>query len=162
MQIKVEYLGNRELLEAHKTAFLCSRRVSSPAVLRCYDWATEACRSDGVVVSGFQSRIERDVLHFLLQGQKPLIVVIARRMYIVLASELQSAMDAGRLLIVSTAPKATRASQTAADARNRYIAELADEIVFGYIAPDSRLHSLYRYYSSKSRILYSPPNPICQ
>ena len=33
MQVKVEYLGNRELLEAHKTAFLCSRRVSSPAVL---------------------------------------------------------------------------------------------------------------------------------
>ena len=67
MQVKVEYLGNRELLETHKTAFLCSRRVSSPAVLRCYDWATEACRSDGVVVSGFQSRIERDVLHFMLQ-----------------------------------------------------------------------------------------------
>ena len=76
------------------------------------------------------------------------------------ASELQSAMDAGRLLIVSTAPKATRASQTAADERNRYIAELADEIVFGYIAPDSRLHSLYRHYSSKSTILYSQPNPI--
>ena len=155
MPIKVEeYLGNRELLEAHKTAFLCSRSVSSPAMLRCYDWATEACRSDGVVVSGFQSRIERDVLHFLLQGQKPLIVVIARRMYTVLASELQSAMDAGRLLIVSTAPKATRASQTAADERNRYIAELADEIVFGYIAPDSRLNELYRQYASKSGILF--------
>ena len=155
MPIKVEeYLGNRELLETHKTAFLCSRRVSSPAVLRCYDWATEACRSAGVVVSGFPSRIERDVLHFLLQGQKPLIVVIARRMYTVLASELQSAMDAGRLLIVSTAPKATRASQTAADERNRYIAELADEIVFGYIAPDSRLNELYRQYASKSGILF--------
>ena len=107
-----------------------------------------------MVVSGFQSRIERDVLHFLLQGQKPLIVVIARRMYTVLASELQSAMDAGRLLIVSTAPKATRASQTAADERNRYIAELADEIVFGYIAPDSRLNELYRQYASKSGILF--------
>ena len=129
-------------------------RVSSLAVMRCYDWATEACRSDGVVVSGFQSRIERDVLHFLLQGHKPLVVVIARRMYTVLASELQSAMDAGRLLIVSTAPKATRASQTAADERNRYIAELADEIVFGYIAPDSRLNELYRQYASKSGILF--------
>ena len=150
MQIKVEYLGNRELLETHKTAFLCSRRVSSPAVLRCYDWATEACRSDGVVVSGFQSRIERDVLHFLLQGQKPLIVVIARRMYTVLASELQSAMDAGRLLIVSTAPKAIRASQTA-----------ADEIVFGYIAPDSRLNELYRRYASKSDILFKLKHLSC-
>ena len=38
MPIKVEeYLGNRELLETHKTAFLCSRRVSSPAVLHYYD-----------------------------------------------------------------------------------------------------------------------------
>ena len=150
MHIEVEYLGNRQLLEAHKTAFLCSRRVSSPAVLRCYDWATEACRSDGVVVSGFQSRIERDVLHFLLQGQKPLIVVIARRMYTVLASELQSAMDAGRLLIVSTALKATRASQTA-----------ADEIVFGYIAPDSRLNELYRRYASKSDILFKLKHLSC-
>ena len=150
MHIEVEYLGNRLLLEAHKTAFLCSRRVSSPAVLRCYDWATEACRSDGVVVSGFQSRIERDVLHFLLQGQKPLIVVIARRMYTVLASELQSAMDAGRLLIVSTALKATRASQTA-----------ADEIVFGYIAPDSRLNELYRRYASKSDILFKLKHLSC-
>ena len=80
MQVKVEYLGNRDLLAAHKTAFLCSRSVSSPAVLRCYDWATEACRSDGVVVSGFQSRIERDVLVILLQGQKPFIADIAQRM----------------------------------------------------------------------------------
>ena len=151
MPIKVEeYLGNRELLETHKTAFLCSRRVSSPAVMRCYDWATEVCRRDGVVVSGFQSRIERDVLHFLLQGQKPLIVVIARRMYTVLTPELQVAMDAGRLLIVSTAPKATRASQTA-----------ADEIVFGYIAPDSRLNELYRRYASKSDILFKLKHLSC-
>ncbi|AEW20743.1 hypothetical protein BFO_0928 [Tannerella forsythia 92A2] len=75
-------------------------------------------------------------------------------MYTVLASELQSAMDAGRLLIVSTAPRATRVSQSAADERNRYIAELADEIVFGYIAPDSRLNELYRQYASKSGILF--------
>ena len=41
--MNVEYLGNKSILEAHKTAFLCSRQVSSRAVLRCYDWATEMC-----------------------------------------------------------------------------------------------------------------------
>lgn len=67
----MEYLGNKALLDAHKTAFLCSRQVSSVAVLRCYDWATDVCKVKGVVESGFQSKIERDVLHFLLCGKIP-------------------------------------------------------------------------------------------
>lgn len=69
----MEYLDNKALLNAHKTAFLCSRQVGSRAVLRCYDWATNICKEEGVVVSGFQSKIERDVLHFLLRGNKPII-----------------------------------------------------------------------------------------
>ena len=72
----MEYLGNKALLNAHKTAFLCSRQVGSRAVLRCYDWATDICKEEGVVVSGFQSKIERDVLHFLLRGNKPIITPV--------------------------------------------------------------------------------------
>lgn len=44
----MEYLGNKALLNAHKTAFLCSRQVGSWAVLRCYDWATDICKEEGV------------------------------------------------------------------------------------------------------------------
>ena len=132
----MEYLGNKALLNAHKTAFLCSRQVSSMAVLRCYDWATDVCKKDGIVVSGFQSKIERDVFHFLLRGKKPIIIVLARKMYTAIPTEWQEAMDADRLLIISTAPNAVRVSKAAADARNRYIAKLSDTIVFGYINPN--------------------------
>ena len=149
----MEYLGNKALLNAHKTAFLCSRQVSRVAVLRCYDWATGVCKEKGVVVSGFQSKIERDVLHFLLRGKKPVIIVLARKMYSSLPTEWQEAMDANRLLIISTAPNAVRVSKATADARNRYIAELSDKIVFGYIHPDSALALLHDNYHSVSHLL---------
>ena len=149
----MEYLGNKALLDAHKTAFLCSRQVSSRAVLRCYDWATDICKEEGVVVSGFHSKIERDVLHFLLRGQKPIIIVLARKMYTAIPTEWQEAMDADRLLIISTAPNAVRVSKAAADARNRYIAKLSDTIVFGYINPNSSLISIYEMYRTISHQL---------
>ena len=149
----MEYLGNKALLDAHKTAFLCSRQVGSMAVLRCYDWATDICKEKGVVVSGFQSKIERDVLHFLLRGKKPIIIVLVRKMYTAIPTEWQEAMDAGRLLIISTAPNAVRVSKAAADARNRYIAELSDKIVFGYIHSNSSLISIYEMYRTISHQL---------
>ena len=149
----MEYLGNKALLDAHKTAFLCSRQVGSRAVLRCYDRATDICKEEGVVVSGFQSKIERDVLHFLLRGKKPIIIVLARKMYTTISTEWQEAMDAGRLLIISTAPNAVRVSKAAADARNRYIAELSDKIVFGYIHSNSSLISIYEMYRTISHQL---------
>ena len=148
--MKTEYLGNKSILEAHKTAFLCSRQVSSRAVLRCYDWATEMRDRGEVVVSGFQSKIEKDVLHFLLKGKQPVIMVIARQMYKTLPPSLQAPLDEGRLLIISTAPTATRVGKTAADQRNTYIAEIADNIVFGYIRPESSLQEIFNQHPNKS------------
>ena len=150
----VEYLGNKAILEANKTAFLCSRQVSSRAVLRCYDWATEMRNKGEVVVSGFQSKIEKDVLHFLLKGKQPVIMVIARQMYKTLPPSLQAPLDEGRLLIISTAPAATRVGKSAADQRNTYIAEIADNIVFGYIRPESSLQEIFNQYPNKSTILF--------
>lgn len=96
--MQIEYLGNKKLLELRKVAFLCSRTVSSGAILRCYDWATQMADGDNVIIGGFQSKIEKDVLHFLLKGKQPLIVVIARQMYKELPNELTKPMNEGRLL----------------------------------------------------------------
>lgn len=151
--MQTEYLGNKQLLDARKTAFFCSRTVSGGAVLRCLDWATEMARRGETVVGGFQSKIERDVLHFLLKGKQPIIIVLARRMYKVLPEELRKPMDEGRLLIFSTAPQATRVSKEAAFARNHYIAEMADSMVFGYINEGSSLQKLFDEFAEKSTML---------
>jgi len=73
-----ETVGNIELLRLPKTAFLCNRRVSASAVLRCYDWALEQRQNGACVISGFHSQIEKDVLHYLLKGTQPIIVALAR------------------------------------------------------------------------------------
>ena len=123
--LKVEYLGNRELLKLKKTAFLASSTISSETVLRCYDWATEMRNQGECVVSGFSSKLEQDVLHFLLKGTQPIILVLAQRMYQELPDELKEPLAQNRLLIIS-ASNAVRQSKATAMARNRYVCEMAD------------------------------------
>ena len=67
---ELRYLGNKDLLKLPKTAFLASNTIPSETVLRCYDWATEMRNQGKCVISGFSSKLERDVLHFLLKGKK--------------------------------------------------------------------------------------------
>ena len=73
------YLGNKELLNMQKTAFLASSTIPLDMVLKCYDWAT--AKHEGCVISGFSSKMEQDVLHFLLKAKCPVILVLARFMY---------------------------------------------------------------------------------
>lgn len=105
--MQIEYFGNKKLLELRKVAFLCSRTVSSRAILRCYDWATQI-NNEKVIIGGFQSKMEKDVLHFLFKSKHSIILVIARQMYKELPEELIEPMNDGRLLIISTSPKSVR------------------------------------------------------
>ena len=60
-----QYLGNKALLNKKLTAFFASRTVQIARVMACYDWATSLDADKDCVVSGFQSPIERDVLHLI-------------------------------------------------------------------------------------------------
>lgn len=122
---ELKYLGNKDLLKMKKWGFLASRQVPSNEVLPCYDWATSRSKAGDCVVSGFSSKIEKDVLHFLLKGSSPIIVVLARRMYRKLPETWQKALQDNRMLIISTSDAMRQSRQTAL-ARNQYVAELCD------------------------------------
>ena len=145
----VEYLGNKELLKLKKTAFLASSTISSETVLRCYDWATEVRSRGECVVSGFSSKLEQDVLHFLLKGTQPIILVLARKMYKVLPEELKEPLSQNRLLIISIS-SAVRQSKATALTRNKYICEIADKIRFVGVTERSSLYYLKVEYEGKS------------
>lgn len=121
----IEYLGNQDLLNCRKWGFIASRTIPSDEVLRCYDWASERAATGDCVVSGFNSRMEQDVLHFLLRGKGKVIIVLARRMYKVIPEEWKQPLSEGHMLIISTT-SATRQSRQTALARNRYVEELSD------------------------------------
>ena len=142
------YLGNKDLLNLPKTAFLASNTISSETVLRCYDWATEMSHQGRCVVSGFSSKLEKDVLHFLMKGNQPFIMVLARQMYKAVPMDLKEALEQNRLLIISTS-QATRQSRATAMARNRYVCEMADEILLVGAAEGNSLFELTEQYKEK-------------
>ena len=136
----LSHIGNLELLERPKTAFLCSSKTTSRDILKSLDWATSVPK-DSCIISGFQTKQEKDVLQLLLKRHIPVIIVLARRMYKMLPAEMQSAIDSNKALIISLT-HLPRNSKQSALARNKYIISIADNVVFGALAPTSSLTTL--------------------
>ena len=144
----MEYFGNEKLLDKPKVAFMASRRVASEEVLRFYDWAT--CQADArqCVVSGFNSKLEKDVLHFLLKLKCPVIVMLARKMYAELPEEWQIAINESRMLIVATS-LAVRQSKQTAEKRNQFVAQICEKVYLAGVGEHSSLQGLMQEYAEK-------------
>ena len=124
------YLGNQELLNKRKVGFLASRKISTLSVLPTLDWAMKISKQEDVaIVSGFHSRMEKDVLKIFLQGKCGIIVVLARGMYRKIPEQYMDAMKQHRILFISfEKDSVTRVSEFSAHKRNNYVMELADEM----------------------------------
>ena len=146
--MEIQYLGNKDFLELPLTAFLASGIIIPNEVLKCFDWAVNAAKEECCVVSGFSSYIEREVLHFLAKGKQPIILVLARQMYKQVPAELQSLLDENRLLIISVSNSQRQTKATAFE-RNKYICEMAEQILFVGVTEKSSLYPLYNNYSHK-------------
>lgn len=147
---KFESIGNTDILSLPKTAFLCSRTISSTAVLKCFDWAIGQRENGNCVMSGFQSKIEKDVLHFLLQGTQPVIIVLARGLQKRLQPDLADAIHQNRLLIITPFERnIQRITTETAGKRNRLMLELADSVVFGSVSKSGELSRIIQEYADK-------------
>lgn len=122
------YLGNKELLHKRKVGFLASRKISTLSVLPTLDWAMQMSKQEEVaIISGFHSRMERDVLKILLQGKCGIIIVLARGMYRKVPQQYKEAMESNRILFISyEKDTVTRVSEASAHKRNNYVMNLAD------------------------------------
>ncbi|MBL7729507.1 MAG: hypothetical protein JNM68_17555, partial [Dinghuibacter sp.] len=150
-----ETTGNIELLKLKKTAFLCSRKIRASVVLKCYDWAIAQREAGNCVISGFHSRLEKDVLHYLLKGKQPIILAMARGLKQKLEPELQQALDAGRLLIVSPFDETVnRVTEKTAAKRNQLMLELADEVVVGFASVGGNLNKMLQMQSTGLKVQY--------
>lgn len=147
----IEHLGNLDLLQCQpKITFLCSRQVPAEVVLKCYDWAITTRNEGKCVISGFHSPLEKDVLHYLLKGSQPIIMVLARSLKSKWEPRIQKALDEGRMLILSPFSQQTkRASEDTATVRNDLMIKLGDEMVVGYIKSEGILEKQLGNYQFK-------------
>lgn len=151
----LKYRGNIDLIKLPKTAFLCSRKVPASVVLKCYDWAIEQREKKHCVISGFHSQLEKDVLHYLLKGKQPIILVLARGLKEKIEPELLRPLEQGRLLILSPFSADVRriTAQTVA-LRHTYMIELADSVTIGYVHKGGQLEKLLSHINKPITILY--------
>lgn len=137
-------LGNGSLMALNKTAFLCSRKIPASAVLKCYDWAIEQREKGNCVISGFHSKLEKDVFHYLAKGNQPIILALPRGLKTRWEPELKKLLETDRLLIVTPFDtKVKRVTKKTASIRNKLMVELADEIVIGYKNPGGNIEALF-------------------
>ena len=146
----MKFLGEESILHLPKVGFLCSQRCPSHLILKSYDWVIRQ-REEGIcVVSGFDSKIEWDVLGFLLKGNQPIIMVLARNMKRRFPVEVRKAIDKKRLLIISPfSEKVKEKSKISCYKRNETILKIVDEIVIGYAHPRGQLEKLLKINKHK-------------
>jgi len=134
-------IGNRALLDLPKTAFLASRTGDRRVAPSLPDLAFPERPS--CVISGFLSPMERDVFKACLADGTPMIRVLACGLPKTFPPQVQRALDAGRLLVM-TPFDATIARVNAPRAAwcNQYLLHVADRVVIGHLNPDGMLACL--------------------
>lgn len=71
MDFRYDYTGNLSLLDKPTVAFFASRVVSPAVEEQALRWAEACCATDRVVISGFQSPLEKSVFELLLKARHP-------------------------------------------------------------------------------------------
>ena len=123
-------------------------------VLKSYDWAINQREKGNCVMSGFHSKIEKDVLHFLLKGTQPVILALARGLKNNYEREIQKALSENHVLIITPFKESTkRVTSFTAEQRNRFMCDLADEIFVAYASPNGKLLPLIQYYLAKEKVV---------
>lgn len=140
LPLETAHLGNLRLLDEPLTALFCSNRCPGDLILKTYDIA-RAMRDAGVpVISGFQTRMEKECLRLLLRGEQPVVVCPARGIdNMRIPRDWRPALDDGRLLVLSPFPATVRrpTAELAAQ-RNELVASLASRVFIAHTARGSK------------------------
>lgn len=152
----MQTLGNTKLIKLHKVGYFASSKIASLSVLPTLDWAVEiAKREDVSIVSGFHSKMEREVLDYLLRGRCGIIVVLARSIYRRVPAKFKEAFDKSRILFLSEekSENVIMTAKSSALKRNKFVATHADEIVVSSLNPESSLYPIIQASSKPTNII---------
>lgn len=140
--------GETALLDEPMLGLIASRECPGHVLLETLERVLEWVKAGRVIVSGFHSPLEQQVLRSLLRRKGRAVKVLARGFggqssdYRPTPEEREP-LTSGRLLVISAfAPSVTRLTRATALTRNRLVLALAAEIVAPHVAAGSPLAAL--------------------
>jgi predicted Rossmann fold nucleotide-binding protein DprA/Smf involved in DNA uptake len=140
--------GETALLDEPLLGLIASRECPGHVLLETLDRVPEWVKAGRVIVSGFHSPLEQQVLRSLLRRKGRAVKVLARGFGGQSADyrptpEEREPLTSGRLLVISAfAPSVTRTTRDTALTRNRLVLALASEIIVPYVAAGSSLAAI--------------------
>lgn len=137
-------VGNVALLDEPLLGLISSRECPGHVLLETLALVPEWVKAGRVIVSGFHSPLEQQVLRSTLRRKGRVVKVLARGMidYRPTPDEREP-LAAGRMLVITAClPDIRRTTRETALARNRLVLTLASEIVVPHVAADSPLAAL--------------------
>ena len=129
MAFDYDYTGNLALLDRRKVALFASRVVAPTVEAQLLRWAEACCATDRVVISGFQSPLEKTLFQLFLDARHPVIWALGRALYRRYPPDVEEALAERRILIFAVR-NAHRTGWQTAQIRNYTIASLSEESVY--------------------------------
>jgi len=149
-------LGDIILLDSRPLAVFCSSRCPGSLILEASDLAHALRDAGAAVIGGFHTPVERACLEILLGGAGPLIVCPARGLYRRVPEELRKPLADGRLLLLSPFEETERrVTAELAAYRNRFVAALAERVLFIHATPGGRTEALAREVIDWNKPVYA-------
>jgi len=138
-------VGSAALLNEPMLGFIASRECPGHILIETLDRVPQWVRAGRVVVSGFHSPLEQQVLASLLRRDGHAVKVLARGLgrsgYRPTPEELEP-LAAGRMLVLTAFPASVaRTTRETSLARNRLVLALATEHCIPYLSADSPLRA---------------------
>lgn len=137
-------VGNVDLLAEPLLGLIASRECPGRVLLETLALVPEWVKAGRVVVSGFHSPLEQQVLRSLLRRTGRVVKVLARGMteYRPQPGEREPLAASRMLVITACPPEVRRTTRKSALARNRLVLDLATEIVIPHVVAGSPLAGL--------------------
>lgn len=139
-------VGETSLIDKPLLGLIASRECPGDVLLATLERVPQWVKGERVIVSGFHSPLEQQVLRSLLRRNGRAVKVLARCFSVGgyrIAKEEQDAIANGRLLVISAfgvdTPRVTRVS---AIKRNELVITLSTEVVTPFISKGSPLEEL--------------------
>lgn len=152
----LDVVGKTTLLSGSLTAIFCSSRCTGDAILRATKWIGELAEDPNrVIIGGFHSAMEKGFLDILLDGKCQICLCPARSLARYRIPRMfRSAIESGRLTIVSSLPPAIRSnSASSSHQRNQLVADLAEQIVVTHAAEGSRTEEFALWLLQNGRVV---------
>lgn len=138
-------IGNPDLLQEPLIGLIASRQCPGSVFLKTIDRIPQWIKEGRVILSGFHSPLEQQVLHSALRRKGRAVKLLARGLaanYRIPPKE-RAPLTEGRLLILTACPpEVRRITRATALERNRLILALATDTEIPHVAENSPLAAL--------------------